>query len=153
MNGLKKNLRPCVVDTPKGDKRAYFHKWADHSNVLRPSYLEGGHNGGEVRYTVAIVEYEDGRVEEVMPSQIRFDVPQYGSEEMQLKKLGCKCFISTLFCPDLEAEKARADAEAKKRIFEELEANFRDCLKRTESEDPLGAIEIEYELYIARCKE
>jgi hypothetical protein len=62
-------LRPCIV---KG-KAALFHCWSDKSDVLAPSLMAGGHNGGVVRYTVGIIEYIDGgAVHECYPSEIRF---------------------------------------------------------------------------------
>ena len=65
-------MRPCVVTTKEGDKKAFFHRWSEHSEVIGPSPLRGGHSGGTVRFTVAIVEYEDGRVGEINPEFIRF---------------------------------------------------------------------------------
>ena len=47
--------RPCVVDR----KKAMFHRWE--------SLLEY-----EIKQTVAIIEYEDGTVDEVLPYKIRF---------------------------------------------------------------------------------
>lgn len=61
-------LRPCIVEEMKG----LFHKWIERSEVVAPSPLVGGHSGGEVRWTAAIVEFEDGSVSEVMPHSIRF---------------------------------------------------------------------------------
>lgn len=60
--------RPCFV----GDKRALFHKWGSVSEIVPPSALLGGHNGGTVTCDFAIVEYEDGTVAEVKPSDVRF---------------------------------------------------------------------------------
>ena len=69
---IENKLRPCVVKINEVEKRALFHRWSDQSDVIAPSLLKGGHSGGTVRYTVAIVEYEDGRVAEVSPTLIRF---------------------------------------------------------------------------------
>lgn len=65
-------MRPCVVSTTEGGKKAFFHRWSEHSEVIGPSLLRGGHSGGTVRFTVAIVEYEDGTVENISPEAIRF---------------------------------------------------------------------------------
>lgn len=65
---ISMEVRPCIVNECK----ALFHRWSEHADVIGPSLLKGGHNGGEVRYTVAIVEFEDGSVAEVWPRDIRF---------------------------------------------------------------------------------
>lgn len=53
-------LRPCLVD---GRFKAMWHAWA-----LR-SYM--GSNG-EMAVTVAVVEYEDGGVDYVLPTRVQF---------------------------------------------------------------------------------
>ena len=53
---IKPELRPCLVK----DKKALFHKWGHTKNLL----------GQE--FDVAIVEYEDGLVEEVTPNNLKF---------------------------------------------------------------------------------
>lgn len=60
--------RPCAVD----GKKALFHKWEDRCEVAPPSAMMDGHNGGELRATFAIVEYEDGSVSETYPHKIKF---------------------------------------------------------------------------------
>lgn len=60
--------RPCIAH----GKKAYFHRWADKAEIVPPSVLKGGHGGGIVRGVLAIVEYEDGTVGEVLPEYIRF---------------------------------------------------------------------------------
>ena len=86
--------RPCMVHIPakkqsyrkKGDRinayekeiepeheiKALFHCWSHRSEVVGESPLRGGHPGGQVSGTFAIVEYEDGTVHEVEPQNIRF---------------------------------------------------------------------------------
>lgn len=61
-------LRPCLVN---GEK-ALFHAWSNKSQIVDPSPMIGGHNGGVLEYTVGIIEYEDGQVCECMPNQIKF---------------------------------------------------------------------------------
>lgn len=90
--GIK--YRPCMVHIPakkqsyrkKGDRinayekeiepeheiKALFHCWSHRSEVVGESPLRGGHPGGQVSGTFAIVEYEDGTIHEVEPTQIRF---------------------------------------------------------------------------------
>ena len=60
--------RPCFVD----GKKALFHRWLEYAMVIEPSPMVGGHRGGEIKYTLAIVEYEDGTLDQVNPSRVRF---------------------------------------------------------------------------------
>ena len=60
--------RPCLVY----DKKALFHKWEDSACLVAPSISRGGHNGGTLRRTLAIIEFETGKVERVMPEDVRF---------------------------------------------------------------------------------
>ena len=60
--------RPCYVD----GKKALFHRWEDRAEVVEPSIMVGGHPGGQLKWTCAIVEYEDGTIETVYPTKVRF---------------------------------------------------------------------------------
>lgn len=60
-----KKMSPCIA---RG-KKATFHRWSDRSEILEPSEQN---SGGVMRWTVAIVEYEDGQVGEVLPRDIQF---------------------------------------------------------------------------------
>lgn len=62
------DLRPCYAD----GKKALFHKFVEHSRIVEPSPMIGGHNGGVIKYTLAIVEYDNGKVEYVEPCKICF---------------------------------------------------------------------------------
>lgn len=62
-------LRPCMVD---GEK-ALFHRWEDYATVIEPSPMVGGHPGGQLRETFAIVEMESGQVMEVKPTKVKFE--------------------------------------------------------------------------------
>ena len=48
--------RPCIV---KGCK-CLFHRWVEHSEIVPPSPMVGGHGGGELRYITALIECENG---------------------------------------------------------------------------------------------
>lgn len=85
MDFLTKNeLRPCYVtvyknDTEKrgrlkkdGEVKALFHCWEQTSEVVAPSPMFGGHNGGIISGILGIVEREDGVVGRVKPEDIRF---------------------------------------------------------------------------------
>lgn len=65
---MNERLRPCEVK----DKKAYFHRWVDKSEIITPSMMVGGHEGGVLRATFAIIEFEDGRVEECYPHEVVF---------------------------------------------------------------------------------
>lgn len=60
--------RPCYVD----GERAMFHQWIIRAQVAPPSLMVGGHMGGQLCETFGLVEYEDGRVGEVYPTQVVF---------------------------------------------------------------------------------
>ncbi len=62
-------LRPCMIDE---NETAFFHEWTHRSQVIEPSPLVGGHPGGVVSRTFAIVEFLDGSVDIVDPPLIRF---------------------------------------------------------------------------------
>ncbi|MFV0412943.1 MAG: hypothetical protein ACK5L3_06670 [Oscillospiraceae bacterium] len=63
-----KGLRPCEVN----GRPARFHCWSTRARVVAPSMLRGGHQGGQLSETFAIIEYEDGEVSEEYPYKIRF---------------------------------------------------------------------------------
>ena len=104
------DYRPCVVHIPekrknyrtKGDNlnvydkviepehdiKALFHCWSHKSALVGESHLRGGHPGGQVSGTFAIVEYRDGTIHEVEPTQIRFvdnAMSEYAFPEMEEK--------------------------------------------------------------------
>lgn len=62
------NLRQCEVDGKKG----YFHCWEQKSEIIGPSPMIGGHGGGVITYTLAIVELEDGSIITALPYHIKF---------------------------------------------------------------------------------
>lgn len=62
------DCRPCVVDGVE----ALFHRWEDYSEIVSPSPWKGGHPGGSLRCTFAIVEMADGSIRRVEPPDVRF---------------------------------------------------------------------------------
>ena len=102
---IERELRPCIVHIP--EKREYvrenrerkyrikktaenikalFHCWNHRSELVGDSPMIGGHPGGQVSGTFAIVEYEDGTVHEVEPQNIRFvdnAMSEYALQEME----------------------------------------------------------------------
>ena len=78
----KNQLRPCIVD----GRRAMFHRLANRVMCIRHSdtYLDmlqkrvvsgGSYDEQKNTFyaeTVALIEFEDGSVEEVIPSKVRF---------------------------------------------------------------------------------
>lgn len=68
-----KNQRPYKeVIVPEKKIKALFHCWGHRSELYGASLMIGGHPGGQVSGTFAIVEHEDGTIHEVEPTQIRF---------------------------------------------------------------------------------
>lgn len=65
---IKVEVRPCYVK----HKKALFHGWFNCSEIVAPSVCVGGHNGGVLMYPIGLVEFEDGKVETVNPTSIRF---------------------------------------------------------------------------------
>ncbi|MCI9110601.1 hypothetical protein [uncultured Clostridium sp.] len=61
-------LRPCKAN----GKKALFHTWSNKSQIVQPSMLRGGENGGVLKYTVGIVEFENGKVGECLLNEIQF---------------------------------------------------------------------------------
>ena len=60
--------RKCFVRGEKG----MFHMWIQRANVVPPSMMIGGGNGGQLWEAFGLVEFEDGHVREVMPTDVRF---------------------------------------------------------------------------------
>lgn len=58
---VENKLRPCVAI----GRRGLFHKWEDKVDPASPTR-------GEKRYTVGIVELEDGSVIQAYPREIKF---------------------------------------------------------------------------------
>lgn len=88
---IESGLRPCIVRIPDKKKqfkemKALFHCWDFRSEVIGESYLRGGHPAGQISATFALVEYEDGTIHEVEPTQIRFvdnAMSEYAFPEME----------------------------------------------------------------------
>jgi hypothetical protein len=81
---VQPELRPCYVkvreyDAKKGnvvhtgeEKKALFHMLSHESHIVPPSMMVGGHSGGVVSGTLAIVEFEDGSIRKCDLEDIRF---------------------------------------------------------------------------------
>ena len=65
------NKIPCLVQEAE-EHNGYFHRWSERYWTVGESPMVGGHSAGQMSDTVAIVEYEDGTVHEVLPGQIQF---------------------------------------------------------------------------------
>ena len=61
-----------IIESPECEIKALFHCWDYRSELYDDSPMIGGHPGGQVSGTFAIVEYEDGTVHEAKPAHIRF---------------------------------------------------------------------------------
>ena len=60
-------LRPCLI---KGETKALFHRWADYAKPY--AAILAGDQSGQVWSVYAIVEYEDGKIDYVSPTSIKF---------------------------------------------------------------------------------
>ena len=65
---FKTELRPCFVK----DQKALFHKWNEFAKPVSGGITPIDPPPGQIKYTLGIVEYEDGTVEEVAPHHIKF---------------------------------------------------------------------------------
>lgn len=63
-DNLQIKCRPCIVN----GKEARFHKWVEISIPV----INDGIYAGSRQFTLGLVEYQDGTVEEVTPHKIRF---------------------------------------------------------------------------------
>ncbi len=66
------NTRPCLVHMQKENVHALFHMFCMEAYPIEPSPLVGGTPGGQVCTTFALVEFDDGTVHRVGPTQIQF---------------------------------------------------------------------------------
>lgn len=72
--------RPCLVKRDCGKRgkkgkelvKAFFHCWVHKSEVVPPSPMLGGHSGGIVSGVLGLIENEDGTIDQVYPSRIKF---------------------------------------------------------------------------------
>lgn len=74
--------RPCYVN----GKKALFHKWEEFAKPIAPSALIGGDPGGQIKYTLGLIEYEDGQIAKVEPTCIKFcdyKLNEYAFDEME----------------------------------------------------------------------
>lgn len=76
--GKYENTRPCITwQSYSEPQRALFHGWSFVAEIFAPSIRRGGHPGGQVANTFALVEYDDGCVEELPVNKILFlDSPE-----------------------------------------------------------------------------
>lgn len=61
-----------IKEAKQAEKKAIFHRWTEERQLVDASPMIGGHPGGEIAMTLAIVEYMNGRVDKVPPTRIRF---------------------------------------------------------------------------------
>lgn len=74
-------MRKCIVNGEKG----YFHQWYVRTNVIEPSQMIVGEPRVQIQYILGIVEFEDGRIEEILPKEIKF---QNSTENNKQKTVG-----------------------------------------------------------------
>lgn len=61
-------LRTCKYK----DKNYLFHCWEHYSEIIESSPMMGGHSGGVIGCTFAILEDEQGKICRVQPYEITF---------------------------------------------------------------------------------
>ena len=69
---MKDTRRPCIFQGKNGSEKAFFHCWSHEREVVAPSIMRGGHNGGTVSTTAAILEFEDGTVGKYSAHSFKF---------------------------------------------------------------------------------
>lgn len=67
---------PCVVRQKGEDTRAWFHTWEHYAKPIDPSPVRGGHPGGQYSQVFGLVEFEDGTIHRVEPTNIIFTKPR-----------------------------------------------------------------------------
>lgn len=65
-------MRPCLLEVDGKKENVLFHCWTHESEVVAPSITIGGHNGGVISSTLALVEKEDGQMVKVKPKRVKF---------------------------------------------------------------------------------
>ena len=65
---IRQEVRPCTI----GGIKAFWHRWVNVRQIVPPSPLRGGHSGGVISDTFALVEYETGLVRMVKPEKVHF---------------------------------------------------------------------------------
>lgn len=76
--------RVCLVN---GD-RAIFHRWTEVCELRLPGLMIGSGQGGQLKDTFALVEFEDGTIKRVRPEEIRFlDTEQVVREYMDVNDI------------------------------------------------------------------
>lgn len=74
--------RPCILTTPRRggapeECKALCHGFFPVAEVVPPSMMRGGHQGGQLADVQALIELEDGTLRRVEVSRLRFtDAPE-----------------------------------------------------------------------------
>ena len=62
MEQSKALTRPCIARQDGTPKKALFHRFVNVAEEAAPSIMTGGHPGGQLANTYALLEFEDGRL-------------------------------------------------------------------------------------------
>lgn len=65
-------MRSCEVTIEGTTINATFHAWSEYADTIGESLMVGGHPGGQIKYPVAIIEYESGQCGTVPVHAVRF---------------------------------------------------------------------------------
>ena len=77
-------VRTCIVTTNGEEKKALFHMWGNCAKPVAADLYSGSCQEGQMSMIFGLVEYNDGTMGEVNPSQIRFvdnKIKDYAFEE------------------------------------------------------------------------
>lgn len=77
--------RPCWYSSGGELYKALFHRWVEERQLVDASPLQGGHPGGCIAATFALIETENGTMRMVEPDKIQFidhsEFTEYAWEE------------------------------------------------------------------------
>lgn len=74
--------RPCIVD----GKKALFHMWENFSKPVAGELHIGGAPAGTLSFILAIVEFEDGTVDRVLPQEVKFVDNKFSEYSFEYKE-------------------------------------------------------------------
>lgn len=95
---IEPERRPCMVSrrSRSGEilerQRALFHQLVTVREIVPPSPVRGGHQGGQVQDVFAVVEFDDGTLNKVDPERVQFlDSAAVFGEYVWPDEEGAKC--------------------------------------------------------------
>lgn len=65
-------MRQCMVMFGNKMQKGFFHAFGCAAGIIPPSLMRGGHPGGQVITTYALIELEDGTIYKADPDKVVF---------------------------------------------------------------------------------